>query len=69
MINNVTLHRLPDGLPVPVFAFHWRSMPPPGQWGFDALLPPPQKRLSPGKQRRPGRTGSQRQRHAVSRAG
>ena len=39
MINNVTLHRLPDGLPVPVFSLSLALDAASWTWGFDALLP------------------------------
>ena len=47
VINNVTLHRLPDGLPVPVFNLHFRSTPRPGR-GASMRCPPPQKPGRPG---------------------
>ncbi|MBK1674624.1 hypothetical protein CKO35_15265 [Ectothiorhodospira shaposhnikovii] len=39
VINNVTLHRLPDGLPVPVFSLSLALDDASWTWGFDALLP------------------------------
>ena len=39
VINNVTLHRLPDGLPVPVFSLSLALDAASWTWGFDALLP------------------------------
>ena len=39
VINNVTLHRLPDGLPVPVFNLSLSLDAASWAWGFDALLP------------------------------
>jgi len=39
VINNVTLHRLPDGLPVPVFNLSLSLDAASWTWGFDALLP------------------------------
>ena len=39
VINNVTLHRLPDGLPVPVFNLALSLDAASWTWGFDALLP------------------------------
>ena len=39
VINNVTLHRLPDGLPVPVFNLSLALDAASWTWGFDALLP------------------------------
>ncbi|MFC7459189.1 hypothetical protein [Hydrogenophaga defluvii] len=39
VINNVTLHRLPDGLPVPVFSLSLSLDAASWTWGFDALLP------------------------------
>ena len=39
VINNVTLHRLPDGLPVPVFNLSLSLDMSSWTWGFDALLP------------------------------
>lgn len=39
MINNVTLHRLPDGLPVPVFNLSLSLDAASWTWGFDAQLP------------------------------
>ena len=39
VINNVTLHRLPDGLPVPVFSLSLALDASSWTWGFDALLP------------------------------
>ena len=37
--NNVTLHRLPDGLPVPVFNLSLSLDAASWTWGFEALLP------------------------------
>jgi len=39
VINNVTLHRLPDGLPVPVFNLSLSLDAASWTWGFDAQLP------------------------------
>ena len=39
VINNVTLHRLPDGLPVPVFSLSLAVDAASWTWGFDAQLP------------------------------
>lgn len=39
VINNVTLHRLPDGLPVPVFSLSLSLDSASWTWGFDAQLP------------------------------
>jgi len=39
VINNVTLHRLPDGLPVPVFSLSLALDAASWTWGFDAQLP------------------------------
>jgi hypothetical protein len=39
VINNVTLHRLPDGLPVPVFNLSLSLDAASWTWGFEALLP------------------------------
>ena len=39
VINNVTLHRLPDGLPVPVFNLALSLDAASWTWGFEALLP------------------------------
>ena len=39
VINNVTLHRLPDGLPVPVFNLSLSLDAVSWTWGFDAQLP------------------------------
>ena len=39
VINNVTLHRLPDGLPVPVFNLSLSLDMSSWTWGFDAQLP------------------------------
>lgn len=39
VINNVTLHRLPDGLPVPVFSLSLSLDADSWTWGFDAQLP------------------------------
>lgn len=39
VINNVTLHRLPDGLPVPVFSLSLSLDAASWTWGFDAQLP------------------------------
>lgn len=39
VINNVTLHRLPDGLPMPVFSLSLALDAASWTWGFDALLP------------------------------
>ena len=39
VINNVTLHRLPDGLPVPVFNLSLSLDAASWTWGFDAHLP------------------------------
>ena len=39
VINNVTLHRLPDGLPVPVFSLSLSLDTASWAWGFDAQLP------------------------------
>ncbi|MCB2037955.1 MAG: hypothetical protein KDF56_13775, partial [Ottowia sp.] len=39
VINDVTLHRLPDGLPVPVFSLSLALDAASWTWGFDALLP------------------------------
>lgn len=39
MINNVTLHRLSDGLPVPVFNLSLSLDAASWTWGFDAQLP------------------------------
>lgn len=39
VINDVTLHRLPDGLPVPVFSLSLSLDAASWTWGFDAQLP------------------------------
>ena len=39
VINNVTLHRLPDGLPVPVFNLSLSLDAASWTWGFEAQLP------------------------------
>ena len=39
VINNVTLHRLPDGLPVPVFNLSLSLDAASWTWGFEARLP------------------------------
>jgi len=39
VINNVTLHRLPDGSPVPVFNLSLSLDAASWTWGFEALLP------------------------------
>ena len=39
MINNVTLHRLPDGVSVPVFSLSLALDSASWTWGFDAQLP------------------------------
>ena len=39
VINNVTLHRLPDGLPVPVFNLSLSLDTASWTWGFEAQLP------------------------------
>jgi hypothetical protein len=39
VINNVTLHRLPDGIPVPVFNLSLSLDTASWTWGFDAQLP------------------------------
>ncbi|MBS1943359.1 MAG: hypothetical protein JST38_21055, partial [Bacteroidetes bacterium] len=39
VINNVTLHRLPDGLPMPVFNLSLSLDAASWTWGFDAQLP------------------------------
>ena len=39
VINNVNLHRLPDGLPVPVFSLSLSLDAASWTWGFDAQLP------------------------------
>lgn len=39
VINNVSLHRLPDGLPVPVFNLSLSLDAASWTWGFDAQLP------------------------------
>ncbi|MFX3544374.1 hypothetical protein [Ralstonia mannitolilytica] len=39
VINNVTLHRLPDGMPVPVFSLSLSLDAASWTWGFDAQLP------------------------------
>jgi hypothetical protein len=39
VINNVTLHRLPDGMPVPLFSLSLSLDAASWAWGFDAQLP------------------------------
>lgn len=49
VINNVTLHRLPDGLPVPVFNLSLSLDAASWTWGFEALLPAAaESRVAPG---------------------
>lgn len=70
VINNVTLHRVPDGAEVPVFNLSLSLDAASWTWGFEASLPASAESLvDPGAASGPVELLASRERHGFSGAG